>query len=1077
MKFTAIFFVAILICIVVVAVQLIAMQNDTEGFDPSIPWDYDYINNVHSANGFTLDGGVTVEYLRDYLINTLKLPYQSYIIPGNPNEDFPKLGDGVCMTDWYSVTDITNQLTNARTIRDEATGRANQDVVGGSAQDSYNRCKQLAINNGANVFGVQYGMECFYGNTNELALGKRTIKNGDSRPSSTPLSKEYCARPGYPAENGSGWTQTVYVRGRPKKVYRFNDYDKIIQEFVAKGVNTFSELQNSNDLNRNISPFTAIEGMEVSTAGGIPIAGKLVSADNIVKISSANGKAVEVNNKIIQLLIKNKYAVTVEEFDGFLNAMQGKWLEGYVIISSRFNILSEDTMTQFVDKVTRDLNPHPNSFNDKLTFIILLMCYGIRDVNAIINPFNDAAHSNWFSQAIESLGLNKLKMPMFPPTDFGSGRDMNYYTENVMMKLWSIGVMALDISQFFGIFTQRDTSVAEFFDKIYPVLKSPTFNYYYKPGDKGLRELNRIIQYVIPASNGNGLAAGFLNINELLTKLNFTFNEYVRFMNKLTNTVGPLTDAQDLIDKFTSYYMTVAYSDVSNNERVIKTSVTANMIFSEFIDVIDPITAPTRYFSPVSIFNHFLQICIDHKYTVANIQRDKLLGATYSQFMGAGGSTELINISAGKSGFQTLYGNTSGSEFDILYEIRRVLTVALNLAFQTSRRILGYKEGATTATNASTLPDNQVLINFGIKDFGKELGELEQVLLGNGYGFTTWIDMMIFIEPLSSIIQYSELNEYITTLTTFGANTKDEWATVSSYLSSIKIDSYDSIKHFLTIITAFGVKFTSFSDFNKTMSSFDANLSLSPPAINPSALRTFCEDLSRAGFTYDHKKMQINNIVSYFSKAGYNLQTYPRIPSLLINSLIEYDNSSPYKNKLHDITQDSPLTNLLPDNYDSSQLLYQVYLLAANKTDDIINDEKVVTIFSIDSTRVSQFVSFLYSEEYEVLKTDSGTAYANIDHRLTLMKDITDAIQKFASNYSSDSAGVKNPGLHEFFTKLSYMCTIFPAFMFEFLHRTVYNNCVNGQNCFDDAVNPNYTYSKATTTNLTTNYRPNPPIV
>jgi hypothetical protein len=1097
MRITTLFLVAILCFIIVVAILLIQMNHRSiivDGFNPAFAWDYEYMEKINAELGFTIDNATNTEF-RDYLLNAMNWSHSLYEIPGNPNEDFPKWGEGVCMTDWYSVTDTQNNVSGvARTVRDKATGKDNySDVYNLDPESSYNACKRRALDTKATVFAIQYGGQCFVGNTNELALGVDAIANGDTRKNSIPMDAKNCNRPGYANGNGSGWTQTVYARGLPKKVYRFDFYDDVIKMLVAKDINSFSKLRATYDLNKTLGfttmrsePATIEGATDIKEVGGIPVTGQPVDESRGVRIFNYP----IVNNNIINLLEKYKYTVTVEEYDEFVKAMQGGNMEAYIIILKRYlNISSEDVMTQMIEKL-KTLNPHGQTFSNPLVMAIILICYGIRDVNAIIDPFNKG--TNWFTLAITENGLDKLSMPMFPPTNFGgNNQDPNYFSENVLMKLWSIGVMAPNISDFFGVFkTAKSAATAsDFFDKIMPVLTSDSFRYWYTGVDK----IKQIIQYVLPTSQGKGLAAGFVNFNTVLASLNLSFDGYVIFIDKLTKTVGPLTDAQGLIVKFAEYYTTVAYSD--KTDFVAKTPVTADMIFTEFIDVIDPVQGnDKRYFSPTGNIVEYLQILIDRKYNIASIKRDKALGQTYASFMGGGNITDLIS-GGGQNGFHTL--ENMNDSFSVQKSISQIFNTMLNVG----KRALGFKEGldadssiaadsaianvaSELAANANTelalngtiaSPDHKALVNFGITDFSAQLGELERTLMSQNYGIRDWTSLMNFVKPLSKLIQYSQLNDFIKTMTDFGAKTEKEWMALADDLTKIKIISYADLSAFLNIIIPFGVNYQNFNEFKDTLQAFNANFAESLPSINPSALRTFCNDMTECGYRFNNpeNKQIIKNIIGYFTSAKYNLQTYPQFPSALIKAIRAYDNSDPYKTKMYDIVQNPPLTKKLPVEINSAPIVVQAYLIASNQSTYKSSNSILVG----NSVNLVHFVAFLYKEEYELMKSDNGpTAYFTVDSRLKLMDNMSVAVTAAAKNVTIE----KKENLIELYTTLSHLLTVFPLLMFKFLYNTVRNNCINGNMCITnlaDSVNPSYTSAKATTTNLTTNYRTNPPIL
>ena len=350
---------------------------------------------------------------------------------------------------------------------------------------------------------------------------------------------------------------------------------------------------------------------------------------------------------------------------------------------------------------------------------------------------------------------------------------------------------------------------------------------------------------------------------------------------------------------------------------------------------------------------------------------------------------------------------------------------------------------------------------------------MEDLLLNNKYGISSWNEMIDFIYAVSSLIQYTQLKDYITTMTDFGAKNREEWDRLSSQIRSLNIKSYTDVQLFLSIIATIGVKYDNFTDFISTLQKFKANLSEYPMSLRNSAIRVFCKDMNMAGFSYSANAQIIKNIVKYFSMAGYTLQSYPTLPSLTVNAMYSYGNSTKYNNQLYDIIQNPPLISKLPTDYDYKTIVTQMYLVASNqpsyqsKTGTTINS---ILISDVDN---SHYISLLYSQELEVFKHDKhGTAFSDINMRLRLMADISAAATNLANSYSPQSA-IQNDSLHHFYKDLSYLVQIAPMLMFEYLHQLIQSKTGSGNN-IDSLVSPGYTYGKAT---ATINYRQKPPVV
>lgn len=1100
------FVIVILIIILFVVSEIFVMGQEPfiEGNKDGdyIGWDLKHIEDINAKYGFVIDYGSTQNFV-DYLISQ-DWKYGAFQVPGDPNEPFPEFGKGKCMTDWYNVKDSNTE--GPRTIRDEETGKFNiLDVRSKplpptvvtkktgwwttiiylppskadneqAAREDYKKCLDEANRKNANVFGLQYGGQCLVGNTNEMANNGAELVNGynqevndfnDLRDNSRPLDNKSCNRVGFPDGNGSGWTQTVYARSLPRRVYRFTDYEENIKILVDKNIKNYSLLKDYINVNSQLG-FTTIEGatdMTSDDGNGIPVDGLPLSADDIIQLNKKVGMVPDLNQNIIEFLNSTPFAVTEKQEIEFVNKMTKYNIRFYVAVMKWLDIQAEDTVAQLFDKL-KELNPDPNSFINEVYFVIILKIYGVDKVSDIIDFRNN--NSNWFTATIKNHGLHKLSFPMFPPT---GGGDMN---NNVVVKMWRIGVTAKLLDEYFSEFSKHKVEAEDYFKVIHPILQGSTFNFHYQSKN----QLETIINsYVQPVAPGKPLTEAFTKFNEILGNMQLNYQGYISFIDRLTATVGPPSDPVGLFNKFKTYYTTVAYID--DPRAVLQNPVTANMIFSEFIDIFP------EYFVPSDTFSQYLDTITTNKYTIASIQRDIKRGKTYTNFSGAADVSELMNR-ANTESFGTLTQGVS-SFFEN--------------AMKMINRALGFKEGATTqfgdgaisipdpAVNAPppvdkymSQPNAKTLNNFGITDFGKQLGDLESGLINPNYGISNWQEMMDFIEPISKIIQYPDLNKLIGAFTGFGARNSKEWLDLATQLQKLNIRDFQNIYAFLNIITKFGVKYNAnFNDFIETLTIFKADLVLSPPALKSSAISVFCKDMIDSGYKYDSNPQIIKNIVGYFVAAGYDLQSYVGFPSLLVKSLNYYDRftNSAYKNKLHDIIQDNPLTTFLSGSgYETNQLMAQAYMLSSNQASykNKITNVSYNFLFA-DPTVMTYFIGCLYAEELNALKMDNGTKYANMSDRIAMINDIADAMIAISKSHSSSSSN-PNSSLESIYKELSYLLRIFPVLSFEFLYNDVSSSCGNGNSCkYDLYVDPATTYCKATTTNRTTNYRKNPPVV
>jgi hypothetical protein len=368
------FVIVILIIILFVASEIFIMKQESfiEGNKDGdyIGWDTQNIEEINAKYGFTIDFGSTQNFA-DYL-KSKDWKYGAFQVPGDPNEPFPEFGKGKCMTDWFDVQDSNTR--GSRTIRDKETGNSeilnvrsgplpptvvtkktgwwttriylppSKEVNEEAARADYNTCLEHAKSKNANVFGLQYGGQCLAGNTNEMANNGSEFVNGynrevndfsDLRDNSRPLDKENCNRPGFPDGNGSGWTQTVYARSLPRRVYRFTDYEKNIKILIDNGIKTFSQMQKYENVNSQLG-FTTIEGATDKTSEDekdIPVDGMQLSVEDIIKLNKNIGMVPDLKQNIIEFLNSTKFVVTKKQENEFVNKMTKYNIRMYIQLS------------------------------------------------------------------------------------------------------------------------------------------------------------------------------------------------------------------------------------------------------------------------------------------------------------------------------------------------------------------------------------------------------------------------------------------------------------------------------------------------------------------------------------------------------------------------------------------------------------------------------------------------------------------------------------------------------------------------------------------------------------------------
>ena len=1030
MKLQTIFLLFILLCIIAVAFQTVIFhQGDklTEGFNAS-EWDIEYINQINNTHNFEVKDG-----MREFIEYLMSMGYEYYSYKANSGRlsEFQPYGKGVCMQDWeqrtirLSQSDRRQNCPNVKSCQ----GFGNIHTTTGSSAPNpklYNICKARATEAGATVFGLQYGKYCLYGNTNKLALGLEP----DSLNRNAVASPASCNRMGFPAGNGSSWTQMVYTRElQQSSLYRFYDYENIVKEWKQANYNSDQDLK----IARPANTFTTMtEGFQEGNddINSVP-PDEIVTLPDAVDIFNKYGKKVaSLDEEKISVAQMSNYTFTENEKLSLFKKQNEYGLYFPFVMSIFFNIKSEKVYNLFVTKM-KELNAHPNAFANPIWLVILLRYYcGIESVDAIIKTNGAATNEPWLTNIILKYQLHKLSIPVFMSSSIASDDLEN----NVLAKFISIGVYPTKINEFCQTFSEKDTNMTSFFNTIYPTLIKPrvdggVFQYWYTT-QNSLREILNVVGQI----NKKNLPNAFEQFTEVLSSMNLTsYESYTTFVSNLQK-VGVSLNFKEILGLFKAYYPNVAYLGDENkiqaaNASIAKSPLTANSIFTNFVDLI-----PGYFLTCNANFNEYLKLITDNKYSIPSIMRDRDIGGTYCKYM---------SINKPISGFSTLSGA----------DVQPSVIDALNDAFKSFKQMLGYSmEGMETGR---TTPDNRILNKFGITDHTTQLGELENMLLGK-YGFNNWSDIMQFVDPLSTLIQFDKLKNYITIMLNLGATTKTAWSEVTTELSLLQIKDFPNIEAFLTTVSSIGVvNYSNFLEFIKKLDAknFNANFTESPPVLPGSAIRVFCNDMKIIGFRYDNNtKQNIHNLINYFVVLGFNLQTYSSsLPHSLVDSMRSYDSSSPHRHNFFDLTQDPPLSKLFSKET-GNEMMSQGYYIASEKMDDsILNNEAAKTILA----------SFLYTTEYNELQKDNSNVYSDVKIRITLMNNIAAAMNLMAIGYNPQNQD--NKSAFKLYTNLTNLTRMFPMLMFQYLHRLIISKCRNG-NCTFSVNNPtdvNYVHSSS----------------
>jgi hypothetical protein len=1077
--------------------QLI-IKEGLETMPTDFPWDYEYLNKKNTELNFNLNqldsNNIKANQFIQILLNLpVKIPYSKLNI-ADPNPTFPPYGKGFCASDWYDITDTTNGVRTARTVRmkdgqiflrgpssfnDMMDGPTSYNTMLRYANDVEKYVKSRNPNDNITVMANQNAGYPLVGNTVDLVSSNNDRVNNHPNGPDVQIYENkalYCKRFGWSSENnGSAWTQVVYTKPPPQTRYRFNDaeYTAKINEFKTNGLNNYDSVIDSKQINEQ---FTTIKEGLPSSGPIDPIMYPQGQKPIGILITSLGNGVDGVDNNIIKELKQTGFKVTVEEYNQWIKGLSrtNTNVNNYVESASKFGLDSEDRIYGFYKVIKQILginveqNPPP--------FVIE---YAVQFLKNWLN-INNMNELNKFSELIDKYNLKSV--PGLPII-------------NVIIILKSINVYWTDFDNFFGVWQSHDILTNDVMNiTLNALIDQSTFNYKYNGRDPSkLREetkkLNDMINFALYSDVDittslkiQNPVNAFNTLKSTLQNLNVNYETYIKYYDKLQKLVGVQINMKTILPNFTKYYNTVAYSDVPGYK--LANPVTMTTLFDEFIYKIDPPESSDKYFSICGVdFNAFLTNITNSKITINNIITQRNYGGGPST-----GGQSYCDFMRGmtKMGFSTFSSdkNSQMEEPDAFTQfINSISTFVYN--------VFGGKEGAETMNNTQTSkpasrPAKDVFKSFfGKDDYSTLLQTFEADV--NRRGISTHDNVVIFADNCVSLkLYYSDYPELCKIFDDFnggGTMTADKLIEVISSLGKVGISGIDDIKSLISLISNFGVKFsTNFANFLDNIAIFNRG---SNENVDLSAIRKFINDMSDAKLTYATAPgtTSVNNIIAYFVSINIPLRMYysgspgipisitgecevkkipANFPSLLVNSLRNYSKKSEkYGNSLYDIRTPSVFNALsLCDRITAMQ---QAYMLSENMNS--YNNAPSIII-----PNVILILSFFYENEIDAILNESNV-YSDMDKRVLMMQDMAIAMNTQANNFKADN----KPHEYKTYISMSNMLKTYPALMFQYLSNDIKSKYASSN--YKDYVGCKHTFSKACETDRTINLRTIQPVV
>lgn len=1071
MNVTFVFFLVICILIIAFSVFTTLIPVDQEGYvgiDVN-QWDVDGMRTV--INDLNNQG---IQYqVNDYsshinmLVNRFGVKYTQVTLNVS-NADFPIFDDGKCYRDDPGRKLPYGYGMPAKWVGWERRGWWWHPKYRYVLMNNYNNCKNIANRNKHNTFGLQWGQECWTGNTNDVMVN-------DKNQQLIRISDSACNKGGInDDETGGGWSNMVYKKITTKTVNRITNYENIIRQFVSSNLHNDADVSSAQ--NFNISGFTTMEGFTPRIVNGIPITGRDIDAQDKIKITGQNSQNVNiVTNNIIDTIVNNGYKVQTTDFTEFTNKFKkpGKNmtdLTKYIQTMKSIGINSETIANKMVERLKPYCSNGDAPFHDIIKLITVnFKKYKITNVSAIFNKFSPKEEDGWFIQAVKSHQLHTLSSPLLPSTVGNASSD------SVMEKMYAVNNSIKTIGmnfmpKFFSDFNAYGINGASFFNNIYPIYSDPNLEIYnYQPVGSVNDRLSDAL-YKINGLSNSGLISAFQTLKSLLGQLNLNFNNYVQFTIQLKSRVL-YTDIITVWNDFKTYYKTIAYPSPASPPDANVTTVT----LISWIDEMNRSSKSSTYFSNnEGNFDTFLKILINTKYTTSRLKSDIGIGQTYDEFMNMHSNEDVPPKPTSQPQLQG-FSNMAYNENDM--DVFQIIS-------RWARSLLGMNQYVETLESTEASESDKTILNkFGITDFNQQLLSVENKL--RQYGVkdmdstkTEWVNIVNVIDKLTlASITINQLDDFVTLMINFNAKTITEWYDVLDKLTQIKIQSYDTIKTFLTEITDFGVKYKhNFDLFIQYLNVFESNFSDG----NLTPIITFMKDMKKTQNTYHLTEGTnvVNEIIKYFTNYKFPLMVYysnspfnacektlpKNFPSLLVNSLYDYGNTGSYGNKLYDI-QANKNPQILFKLCDVVNAMQEAYMITNLRNEYNGRIALIVPNVAIIS-------SFFYQEEMnKIVKIKDH--YSSNSKRVSMINDIADGMIRYSAIFKADRKTE-----FDLYNNIAKFLKIFPVLSFQYLSNEFMEKCSDNKECWYNLyVDPGYSECKASTSNRTLNYRPKPPVL
>ena len=569
---------------------------------------------------------------------------------------------------------------------------------------------------------------------------------------------------------------------------------------------------------------------------------------------------------------------------------------------------------------------------------------------------------------------------------------------------------------------------------------------------KLLRYLQNHVAIAPDCDNGTYMFRKMCSLQKLLKSINSGWPIYISCVEQIQSIAGPQPELATSIRSFMNYWNEGCTSDGvqgSDAQKLYKELTYDSNNIAQMLYLMYFINDRTNnaYFNypgrgTTTNLNTFWQTMNNEKFTIYQIIQHANQGSTAPHYINKRKSVLLMER------FETAAPTFSESFSDFL---RNPIQYLFG---REGYRVIQTEEEMIQNSRRLTISDDQALRKFGITKMTQLLA-LEASMgqyTKNAKLSTTntdWDNMIVLVNTLQAAgVDNTNWKQYLELMIAFGATTAHMWIEVLSHMAKLNIKTYVVASEFLKILVQFKVSYTNnFSSFMEEINNFG----FAKLRNNFTNFKYFINDMMRIGYNYQSHPDQVNTILAYLTKFGFDFTQYRfnSLAQLIIMSLFKYSSTTDYgKNAIRDILnfKQLDLANVEWEahgsKYKDQTWLYQAIgnqitiLARGNKSNFISANKQSIIPFFYEDEEFNKIVSKVQFSDSDIINT---------------MKSIAGGIKNYIKSLDRKQSGVNK--LIEQMEVVKLMIEMYPYAVFQFLSTEIRSNPVDEKSVNRVAVN------------------------